>query len=160
MNHSIDIYIIKRLDELKWIDKVLVEKSGLSKSQISKLKKGKIGRLTAATFYKIYNGFGDSCGYATKIVFGNIKLKTTKPEKRTPFGRFMLQFEKSENTIAEISTKTGIEEIRLKEIYFKNGALEAHELLLIEKAIGEEQGELFEKFYKDKSNLAEPNGDE
>jgi len=155
MNHQISDYISDRLTDLGWIDRILVQKSGLSKGQISKLKKGMVERLTAETFYKIYTAFGDSCSKAAKIVYPslNLKMKTFTPLKRTNFGRFMLQFEESKNLPEEISRKTGIEDERIKEIYFRKGALEAYELLLIEKAVGKGQGELFEGFYGDGSRL-------
>ncbi|WP_028296192.1 helix-turn-helix domain-containing protein [Olivibacter sitiensis] len=147
MKHNINNYINKKLDELKWLDKMLANKSGVSKSQVSKLKKGQVDRLTAETYYKIYTAFGDSCLNATKIVFGNIRLKGYKTQGRTPFGKFMLQFEVSKNSIEEISVKTGIDENRLKDLYFRKGSLEAYELLLIEKAVDKNQGELFEEIY-------------
>lgn len=151
MDHRINLYILKRLEDLNWFDKTLVEKSGISKGQISKLKKGTVERLTAETFYKIYTAFGDSCSKASKIVYPSLNFKLMKysAPKRSDFGRFMLQFEVSKNSPEEIAGKTGIDDDRIKEIYFRRGALEAYELLYIEKAIGKKQGELFEGFYGD-----------
>lgn len=152
MNHSIDTYIVKRLDELKWLDKVLSDKTGISKGQVSKLKKGTVDRLTAEVYYNIYKAFGDNCSKATEIVYPNLDLKLNKykPKERNAFGKFMEQFENSVNSIEEISVKTGIDENRLKDLYFRKAALEAYELLLIEKAVGKKQGELFEEFYGQK----------
>ena len=59
----------------------------------------------------------------------------------------MKQYESSNNTIEEIAAKTGIQEVRLFELYFRKGGLQAHELLLIEKAIDKKPGELFEELY-------------
>lgn len=59
----------------------------------------------------------------------------------------MREYETSANLIEEISAKTGILEGRLSELYFRNGALEASELILIEKAINTKPGELFEELY-------------
>lgn len=134
-----------RLLHLKWSDKILVEKSRVSKGQISKLKAGQVERLTAEVFYKIYSAFGDSCAKASKVVYPDLDLKLNKykPKERNNFGKFMQQFETSKNSIEEISAKTGIDENRLKDLYYRRGALEAHELLLIEKAVGKKQGELF-----------------
>jgi hypothetical protein len=59
----------------------------------------------------------------------------------------MKQYEESVNSIEEIAAKTGIDENRLKDLYFRKAALEAYELLLIEKAIGKKQGELFKEYF-------------
>lgn len=149
MKHQIDTYIKSSLSKSIWIDKDLVENTGLSKGQVSKLKNGSVERLTAEVFYRIYTAFGDTCTKATKIVYPNLDLKPNKykPKERNSFGKFMFQFETSVNSIEEISVKTGIDENRLKDLYFRRGSLEAYELLLIEKAVGEKQGELFEGFY-------------
>jgi len=149
MNHSIDKYISERLEELDWPDKTLADKSGISRSQISKLKKGIVERLSAETFYKIYTAFGDSCSKASNIVYPTLDFKLNKytAPKRSDFGQFMSQFEESKNSPEEVATKTGIDDDRIKEIYFRKGALEAYELLLIEKAVGKNLGELFEGFY-------------
>ncbi|MBK1442671.1 hypothetical protein JHJ32_21910 [Parapedobacter sp. ISTM3] len=143
---------MERLEELNWFDKTLVDKSEISKGQISKLKKGLVERLTAETFYKIYTAFGDLCSKASKIVYPTLDFKINKyvaPE-RSDFGQFMLQFEESKNSPEEVATKTGIDDERIKEIYFRRGALEAYELLLIEKAVGKNPGELFEAFFGQK----------
>jgi len=77
----------------------------------------------------------------------NNKLKQYKPKDRNTFGVLMRQYETSSNTIEEIAAKTGISEVRLSELYFRKGGLQAHELLLIEKAIDKKPGELFEELY-------------
>lgn len=150
MVHKIDYYINTSLDRLKWQDKVLVDTSGISKGQISKLKKGQVERLTAEVFYQIYTAFGDSCSKAAKIVYPglNLKRENYNSKERNAFGTFMEQFETSTNSIEEISVKTGIDENRLKDLYFRKGSLEAYELVLIEKAIGKKEGELFEKLFE------------
>lgn len=149
MSHRIDNYIKETLQKLVWEDKNLVEKTGLSKGQISKLKNGHVERLTAEVFYKIYKAFGDSCAKATKVVYPDLSLKLEKyvPKARNEFGKFMSQFETIKNSIEEIAIKTGIDENRLKDLYYRKAALEAYELLLIEKAVGKKQGELFEEFF-------------
>ncbi len=149
MNYSIDNYIKDKLQKLGWEDKNLVEKTGLSKGQISKFKNGHVERLTAEVFYKIHKAFTDSCAKATKVVYPDLGLKLNKysPKARIDFGNFMDQFETIKNSIEEIAIKTGIEENRLKDLYYRKAALEAYELLLIEKAVGKKQGELFEEFF-------------
>ncbi|MBH1959911.1 MAG: transcriptional regulator [Flavobacteriia bacterium] len=150
MTHQIDKYIIKRLGDLNWQDKELVEKSTISKGQISKLKNGSIEKLSAETFYLLVKAFGDEFTTAQTIVYPHLrnnKLKSYKPKDRNTFGLLMRQYETSNNTIEEIAAKTGIEEVRLFELYFRKGGLQAYELLLIEKAIGKEAGDLFEELY-------------
>lgn len=150
MIHQIDKYIIKRLQELSWQDKELALKSTISKGQISKLKKGSIEKLSAETFYLLVRAFGDEFATAQIIVYPqlkNNKLKQYKPKDRNSFGVLMRKYETSNNTIEEIAAKTDIPEGRLFELYFRRGGLEAYELLLIEKAIGKEPGDIFEELY-------------
>lgn len=59
----------------------------------------------------------------------------------------MSQFETVKNSPEEIATKTRLDENRLKDLYFRKAALEAYEFLLIEKAVGKKQGELFDEFF-------------
>jgi transcriptional regulator with XRE-family HTH domain len=153
MNHKIDNYIKEKLQKLGWEDKNLVEKTGLSKGQISKLKNGHVERLTAEVFYKIYKAFDDSCPKATKVIYPGLNLTLDKyiPKARNEFGKFMSQFETVKNSPEEIATKTRLDENRLKDLYFRKAALEAYEFLLIEKAIGKKQGELFDEFFRNKS---------
>lgn len=150
MIHQIDKYITKRLAELDWQDKILVEKSNISKGQISKLKNGSIEKLYAETFYLLIKAFGDNFLTAIALIYPLLyetKLKEYKPKIRNNFGAIMRKYEISTNLIEEISAKTGIQENRLSELYFRNGALEASELILIEKAINKNPGELFEELY-------------
>ena len=149
MKHKIDVYIKDRLSRLTWNDKDLSNKTEISKAQINRFKNGNIERLTAEAFYKVFTAFGDSCIDATKMVYPDLKftLNNFSPKQRNQFGRFMEQFEESKNSTKEIATKTGISEYRLKDLYYRISSPEANELLLIEKAIGKKQGELFELLY-------------
>ena len=149
MKHYIDIYINLKLKELKVLDIELSDKANMSKGQISKLKNGLTNRLTAKTYYSIIKAFNDTVSNSTKIVYPNqnFEMKSWQPKKRNSFGAYLLQFEISKNSVEEIAAKTGINETRINELYFKNGALEAYELILIEKALGLKSGELFEKVY-------------
>lgn len=151
--HQIGAYITARLTELGWPDKELVAQTGISKGHISKLKNRTGEKLTARAFYSIYQAFGDSCTKAAMLVYPDLDLKLDKykPKGRNEFGAFMLQFEKSENSVEEIAAKTGLDENRIKDLYFRRGSLEAYELLLIEKAVGKKSGELFEGFYGEKA---------
>jgi len=150
MTHHIDKYILGKLKALNWPDKVLAERSTLSKGQISKLKNGSVDKLSAIAFYLIVKAFEDKFSVAIKIIFPDlrkIKLKRYKPRERNTFGLLMSEYERSDNTIEEIAAKTGITEVRLFELYFRNGSLQAYELILIEQAIGKKPGELFEELY-------------
>lgn len=149
MKHKIDIYIKNKLQELNLKDNQLADLSGISPSQISKFKNRQVSKLSAQAFYAIVTAFNDTLENAIKIVYdvNKIKLNQYIKKDRNAFGTLMLQFENSKNSIQEISKKTGIKETRLNELYYRNGALEAYELILIEKAIGIRTGELFKKLF-------------
>ncbi|MDO5638191.1 MAG: helix-turn-helix transcriptional regulator [Myroides sp.] len=149
MKHKIDIYIKNKLQELNLKDNQLADLSGISPSQISKFKNRQVSKLSAQAFYSIVTAFNDTLENAIKIVYdvNKIKLNQYIKKDRNAFGTLMLQFETSKNSIQEISKKTGIKETRLNELYYRNGALEAYELILIEKAIGIRTGELFKKLF-------------
>jgi len=149
ISHHIGIYIEQNLKAKKWEAKDLASISGLSNSDISKYRSGTVAKLKAEIFYKIYKAFGDSCEKATKVVYPDLNLKLDKyvPKARNEFGQFMSQFETIKNSTEEIAIKTGLDENRLKDLYYRKAALEAYELLLIEKAVGKKQGELFDEFY-------------
>ena len=104
------------------------------------------------TFYLIVKAFNDSINNATRIVFLNQKFDLNKwiPKERNEFGKIMSKYENIVNSLEEISAKTGINKIRLSELYYRKGALDAYELLFIEKAIGKKPGELFEELYGNK----------
>lgn len=148
-SHNLKDYLNKTLKEKNWNAIDLVRLSGISASDISKYRKGTIIRLKAEVFYRIYIAFGHNCSKATKTVFPNLDLNINnyKPKQRNAFGKFMEQFETSINSLEEVAAKTGINETRLKELYYRKGVIEAYELLLIEKAIGKKQGELFGEIY-------------
>lgn len=150
MNHNISKYIIDKLIELKWQDQKLSEISKISKPQISKLKNGGVVRLSAQTFYSIIKAFGDTVGKATKTIYPDQKFTLHKynSKPRNRFGRLMLDYEMSKNSLEEISAKTGIKETRLNELYYRKGAPDAYELILIEKALDKNPGEIFESFFR------------
>lgn len=148
-NHNLKKYINDNLVLKKWEAIDLAKASQVNPSDISKYRRGTVQKLKADVFYKIYTGFGDSCSRATKMVYPHLNLRLNKytPETRNTFGKFIQQFEESKNSIEEIAAKTGISETRLRNLYFGKGSPEAFELLLIEKALGLKQGELFERLY-------------
>lgn len=147
--HHIDHYIKIKLAELGWKNSELVTKSGLSKGEISKLGSGKRTALSARVFYKLYTAFNDTCEEAIKTTYPNLDLtlNETYPKPRNLFGKCMETYEEVKNTIEIISTKTGIPLLRLKNLYYKTGAPEAYELILIERAVEEKPGAIFKKIY-------------
>ena len=147
MNHKLSIYIDEKLKQKSLKDKDLVLSSKLSKGRISTLKNKYQGKITPMALYSIVIGLDDNIKNASKIIYPNLKLKVYKPKERNKFGTLMRNYETVINSLEEISGKTGIEETRLSEIYYRNGAPEAWELLLIEMAVGEQPGALFEKLY-------------
>ena len=150
MTHKIEIYIKNKLQELNLKDKQLADLSGISPGQISKLKNGQVSKLSAQAFYTIVTAFNDTLENAIKIVYdvNKIKLNQYIQKERNPFGTLMLQFENSKNSLQEISQRTGIKETRLTEAYYRNGSLDAYEILLIEKVIGLKTGDLFKKMFE------------
>lgn len=150
VKHNIGSYITEKLAELKMQDKILVDKSGISKGQISKLKSGSVERLSAETFYLIVKAFDDKIDKAVKVIYPslNLDLNKEKTKTRNSFGKLMLQFETKINTLEQIAVRTGISTIRLTELYYRKGSPEAYELILIEKAIGVKSGVIFEQLYK------------
>lgn len=144
-------YIINRLNTLNWTLKELSKHSSISQGELSKILNSTRKGLKAKTFYSLYSAFGDSCTSAANLVFPNLdlNLKIYQPKMRNEFGRFMHKYEINVNTIEEISIKTGINENRIKDLYFRKGSLEAYELILIEKAIGKKKGELFDELFQD-----------
>lgn len=149
ISHHIGTYIEQNLKAKNWEAKDLASISGVSASDISKYRSGTVAKLKAEIFYKIYKAFGDSCTIAAKAVYPDLNLKLDKyvPKARNEFGQFMSQFETIKNSTEEIATKTRLDENRLKDLYFRKAALEAYEFLLIEKAVGKKQGELFDEFF-------------
>ncbi len=151
--HNIDQYIKMKLKEYGWENQELADRSGISKGEISKLKNGLRDALSSKIFYQIYTAFDDSCKKAINIVYPDLNLTPNKiiEKKRNSFGKYMSAYEEIKNSIEIISEKTGIALQRLKDLYYRTGAPEAYELLLIEKAIEKKPGEVFEELYGQKN---------
>ena len=151
--HRISIYIKSRMQNMGWYeDKILSERSKISTAEISRLKNDDRNSLSPVTFIKLVKTFQDSIEEATKIIYPDLDLTIGKysPPERNMFGSIMSEFELSKNSPEEISVKTGIPLKRIRLIYFKTGSPDTYELLLIEKAIGEKSGVLFEKYLRKK----------
>lgn len=151
--HKISDYIKSRMDKMGWSeDKILADKSKISAAEISRLKNDYRDGLSPITFIKLVKAFGDSIKEATTIIYPDLDLTLGKyvPPKRNVFGSLMTEYEVSENSPEQVAAKTGIPLKRIKLIYLRTGSPEAYELLLIEKAVGEESGFLFEKYLQKK----------
>lgn len=136
-------------------------KVGVSKGEISKIINKNKSSVSLNSFYKIAVNTGDTIEHARDSVYPHrsFELKDVSSEKkknktRTSFGKYMQEnFEKEDLNIADdeysfekILAKTGIEEQRLKDIYFNTGAPEPYEFLLIEKAVGKQPGEMMKDY--------------
>lgn len=150
--HYVYEYIEKKLKQLNLSEKFLFDKSIISRSEMIKLRNEEREGLTSKKFYKLYSGLSDTAVNAASIIYPDLDLTLGEyiSPKRNEFGEFMVQFERSENPPEEIAAKTGIPISRIRQIYFRTGSPEAYELLLIEKAVGKNSGELFEGFYGSK----------
>jgi len=147
--HLIAEYITIRLEELSWKIGDLCHHSKISQGEISKILSGSRKGLKAKNLYNIYKAFGDSCETARQIVYPNLdlNLKEYHVRDRNSFGKLMHNYEQVKNSIEEISVRTGISENRISNLYYRNAAIEGFELILIEKAIGMEPGELFDIYF-------------
>ncbi|MGG5504920.1 hypothetical protein ACPDHQ_16000 [Myroides odoratimimus] len=150
-------FLVREKDKTELTNKIIGLKCNISIGEVSKVLNCRREGLKAETFYNIYIAFGKGLKfeafvfsiYPTLKGYYSSKVKVlTKGKKRSPFGLFMLQFEITENTLSKIADKTSIAEVRLKQLYFGKGAIEAFELLLIENALEMTPGELFYKYYK------------
>lgn len=137
-------------------------KTGLNKSELSKLSSGTITRITAAKFFSIYKAVEDEIKSDLKGMlekaFQTITLvadwqnyvKNKKFENTsTPIG---LIFLREENSRAILAAKTKITVNRLRELSNNSNAeLLAVELYLFEKAFNKEHGTLFKELFEIKS---------
>lgn len=154
-------YVLSKKIEYALTNKKLGEKVDLSEGEISKIINKKRMSVSLNSFYKIAINTGDTIEQARDFVYPHrsFELKDVSSEKkknkpRTSFGKYMQEnFEKEdinianeENSFEQILAKTGIEEQRLKDIYFNTGAPEPYEFLLIEKAIGKQPGEMMRDY--------------
>jgi transcriptional regulator with XRE-family HTH domain len=135
----------------------ICSRTGISKSDLSKLSSGLTSRLTAEKFYSINRAVETDITDMLVKVFPNASLvsdwkqaiKNKKQEKTaTPFGFFLL---KEENSRTIISAKTGISVERLRDLSNKlNAEILAIELYLIELALNKIPGEVFEELFRQK----------
>jgi len=132
----------------------ICSKTGLSKSDLSKLSSGITSRLTADKFYLINKAVESDLEAMLLKVFPKVGLasdwkkniKNKKQEKTsTPLGFFLLE---EENSRAIISAKTGITIDRLRDLSNKpNSQLLAVEVYLIEMALKKVPGTIFKELF-------------
>lgn len=143
-------YVEKRRKHLNVSKQEFAEISKVSTGEISKIininKKG----VSLHSFYNIAVNSGDTIANARDSVYSHrtFKLKIPVQRNRTQFGTYLTKNIEVEgkNTFEVILAKTGISESRLTEIYYKNGAPDPYEFLLIEKAVGKKPGEMMKDY--------------
>lgn len=125
------------------------EKVNVSKGEISKIIGKKRKSVSLHSFYNIAVNSGDTIENVTNTVYTHRSLelkKDYKLEKRTNFGLLMRELFEGENTFEMIQAKTEISKQRLTDLYFNTSAPEPYEMLLIEKAVGKNPGELMKEY--------------
>lgn len=136
----------------------IYSQAGISKSEISKLRSGRISTISAQKLYLISLVTKEDIQIILPQVYPNLRLnlvdKSTEPIDKctfTPLG-VVLDFLPSENnSLVFISLRTGIKMPRLKDLIKKDSTIVlAHELYLLELATSVEPGSYFRKLY---SNL-------
>lgn len=152
---SFSQYVKLKKETLGISNEKLGLRTGVLSGEISKIIKKDRKTISAHNFYKIIVNSGDSIANAITSIYPHpdLTLKAYLPKSRTSFGEFMRQEIEGPNHFEEIAGKTGIEESRLREIYFRTGSPEPYELLLIEKAVGKKTGELFEMYFGGKKDV-------
>ncbi|SKC11140.1 hypothetical protein SAMN05660841_04308 [Sphingobacterium nematocida] len=155
------IYVLSRKQHLGLSNEAFGKTVNISKGEISKIITKKRQGVSLHSFYNIAINSGDTIENARKSVYPhrNFNLKKVKTDKkdtnsRNKFGSYMkenfetdgVEYIPSKNSFDIIQQKTGITEKRLKEIYFKTGAPEPYEFLLIEKAVGKKAGEMMKEY--------------
>lgn len=125
------------------------EATNVSGGEISRIINKNRKSVSLHSFYNIAVNTGDTIKNATNAVYTHrsLELKTSYTlEKRTNFGLLMHELFEGENTFEIIQAKTGIGKQRLTDLYFNTSAPEPYEMLLIEKAIGKNPGELMKEY--------------
>ena len=154
-------YVLSRKVLLGLSNEKLARKLNVSRGEISKIITKRRQSVSIRSFYNIAINSGDTIANAIDYVYPHRNFNLTKLNAYTPdqnlrnkFGSYMkekfetdsVEYIPSKNSLEIISIKTGIPEKRLKEIYFKSGAPEAYEFLLIEKAVGKKTGEMMKDY--------------
>ena len=142
-------------------------KLGVSEGEVSKIITNKRKKVSLRTFYLVAINSGDSIEKARDYVYphrdftlNKIDPNTNSENSRSKFGAYMeenfetdsIKYVPGKHSFEIIQQKTGITEKRLKEIYFKTGAPEPFEFLLIEKAVGKKPGVMMKDYIEKHAN--------
>lgn len=154
-------YLLSRIYSLKLTKEKFAKKVGISKGEISKILSDERQGISLKSFYFIAVNSADTIENARNSVYPHrnfnlkpLKVETKNKNSRNKFGSYMkenfetdsIEYVPGKNSFEIVQQKTGITEKRLKEIYFKTGAAEPYEFLLIEKAVGEKPGEMMKDY--------------
>lgn len=142
-------FISNKKLEFKYTNLQLEKKCNISNGEISKIIDLQRQNIKARVYYFIYTGLSVNIEEITKYVFREVRLKLdgTKPKSQTSLGKILDKIDSKISLKELISDRTGISITRLNALYHGTGSPNADELLLIEMAIGEKPGALFEKLY-------------
>ena len=164
-------YVLSRKLLLGLSNEGFGKKVNISKGEISKILSKKRQGVSLTSFYLIAVNSGDTIENARDYVYPHrkfnlkkVKIDTKEKKSINKFGLYMkenfdsdtIEYSAGKNSFETIHQKTGIEEKRLKDIYYKTGAPEPFEFLLIEKAVGKKPGEMM-KDYIEKHSIKKRN---
>lgn len=129
----------------------IYSKTGIPTVELSKLRSGRISRLSAKKLYLISLAIGKDIGYTLIEVFPNFAVSVAKPRKTdtkkyTEIGNYLNSIEN--DTIEVISNKTGITVSRLRDLKTKSKAIVlAEELYSLEIATSRNPGDLYKMIF-------------
>ncbi|GEM65968.1 hypothetical protein SF1_39500 [Sphingobacterium faecium NBRC 15299] len=142
-------YVKSRKAELGLSNEEFGKTTKVSGGEISKITSKNKKSVSIHSFYNIAVRSGDSIENARDAVYKHrnlVLVEDYKLDKRTNFGFLMHKLFEGENTFEIIQAKTGINKQRLTDLYFNTSAPEPYEMLLIEKAVGKNPGELMKEY--------------
>lgn len=156
-------YLLSRISLLGLTHENFAKKVNISKGEISKILNDNRQGVSLTSFYLIAVNSGDTIENARDYIYPHrkfnlkkVKIDTKEKKSTNKFGLYMkenfdsdtIEYVGGKNSFDIIQQKTGIEEKRLKDIYYKTGAPEPFEFLLIEKAVGKKPGEMMKDYIK------------
>ncbi|MHC5202129.1 hypothetical protein [Myroides sp. LJL119] len=157
---NVSIYILKQKQDNSLSNVRLSDLLGVNASSITKILQGKKQGVKASFFYNLYKSFNVNFVSLAEVIYPGIlsddypgKIPVMVERKRNDFGKFMMKFESTKTKTRNLSELTGIDVIRLDNLYYSDASLQAYELILIEKAIGKKPGELFELYFGNNEQL-------
>ncbi|QEM09139.1 hypothetical protein [Mucilaginibacter rubeus] len=128
-------------------------KTNIPTYKISRIRNGETVAIEADKFYLIslaaaipIEDFLKRAYCNLKLIDGGVVYQSKKPSSLTSLGAILKPYE--DNSLKGISLRTGITLQRLKDLSGKKSAkVLAHELCLIEMAIGKNPGDLFKELF-------------